>query len=322
MKIGILSPETLNKISSKNEIGLKKGDVFAAKVLSGNKGEILLDIKGLKISVLGGENLPIGEEVNFFLEDINENNIYIKVMKYGEEVNGKNDIILKENLYGIMSKEKIDLKTEEIDEIIRQYKELTNEKEKNDMDLLKTLVFLKKNGLEFNEKIYKNIQAYYKKDSEKNIKFGEDLEENIKKNMGKKEEDLQHYDKGMLLVNAANKKEKNNIIEFALFFQELDKAVDIKIKKDNSENNKDNSDREVFFNMGIELEKFGNIEIKVNKYKKIVNILFLAEKNYQDLENTKKILEDKIKKIGYEIGSFGVKEKKIKREEKGVNIKI
>ncbi len=214
------------------------------------------------------------------------------------------------------------MKTEEIDEIIRQYKELTNEKEKNDMDLLKTLVFLKKNGLEFNEKIYKNIQAYYKKDSEKNIKFGEDLEENIKKNMGKKEEDLQHYDKGMLLVNAANKKEKNNIIEFALFFQELDKAVDIKIKKDNSENNKDNSDREVFFNMGIELEKFGNIEIKVNKYKKIVNILFLAEKNYQDLENTKKILEDKIKKIGYEIGSFGVKEKKIKREEKGVNIKI
>ncbi len=318
MRIGIKNPELAEKISQSPNLDLKKGNVINGKIISNNKGEIRMSLKGLNIMAKGPADLLVGQEIKLLVEDMTGENIILKIVKNHDEASEKN---LEKNIFRLLEKNSLKLPETKIKEIIRDYRSLQAKDEKIDPEILKTLIFLKKHDLNFNEKIYKNLYAYFKKENNKEMELSEDLSENIKNSLGKTEQEMQSYEKGQLLINALNKKEENGIIEFSLFFKEIAKSVDIKIKKDEKNKTSDNS-KDIFFTLSLDLEKFGKTDIKVNKYKKTVNILFNVEKNNEKIEVNKKDLVEKISGIGFEIGTFAVK-KRIRDEiEKGVNIKV
>lgn len=329
MKIEIKNFELNNFKENKEEFQFEKGKVYNGKIIESKDGEIQLLFKGMKINVNSNLDLNIGENIEFFFEKIENENIFLKIIGNNQKNNQNNFIeneiinILKENKV-LFNKEKIDAINDIYNEIIENDSENSNNKNV-DKALIKTIIFLEENKLDYDIKLLKNLYSYYNKEKTEKIDINKELKENIEKTFEKIKESQENYDKGMNIVNAFNKKNNLDIIEFSIFLYELKESIDIKIKKDEKKDENGETKPDLYVNLKMEFEKFGKMEIKLNNYKKIINAVFLAEKNYDILENNINVLKEKLKNIGFQIGSIGVKQKNVEIEDKnnkGVNIKI
>ena len=316
---------------NKNSIVLKlqKGDKVKAKVMEFDKGTALLNIKGTDILAKASKALIKGQILNLEIEGFEEDKLLVKI----QEEEGKNEKglakkgdSLKKVVIGESVKEKLFIKKEKIEKVMVQYKKIMGDTKKIDKNVIKTLLVIEDNDLEFSDELFKNIKAYIDKEVKKKIKIDDKLKDNIKKALKEAKDSDEPFDKGMKLLNALNKKEKKNTLEFMFLINENLNPTEIKIKYEKKEENGEIDKKNSYINIDLELENFGEMGIRINTWKKRVEIIFLVNETVKKEEMLKGInnLEETIKKIGYSIGEIRVRnlEKKAELKIEGVNIKI
>lgn len=332
--------EKLIRLNSKNLITtklnknamilkLKKGDKVKAKVMEFNKDTALLNIKGTEILAKVNKALIKGQVLNLEIQGFEEDKLLVKVEEdTGENQKGlsKKGDDLKKAVISESIKGKFLIKKEKIEKLMIKYKKLMGNTKKTNKNVIKTLLIIEDNDLEFSDELFKNIKAYIDKEVKKKIKIDDKLKDNIKKALKELKDSDEPFDKGMKLLNALNKKDKKNTLEFMFLINENLNPVEIKIKYEKKEENGEIDKKNNYINIDLELENFGEMIIKVNNWEKRVEIVFLVNETVKKEEILKEInlLEERIEKIGYSLGNIKVKKSKKKEELtiKGVNIKI
>ncbi|OQY08192.1 MAG: hypothetical protein B6I28_04985 [Fusobacteriia bacterium 4572_132] len=329
--IRLNSKNLITKELNKNAmiLKLKKGDKVKAKVMEFNKDTALLNIKGTDILTKVSKALIKGQVLNLEIQGFEEDKLLVKIEEeMGENQKGlsKKGDNLKKAVISESIKGKMLIKKEKIEELMIQYKKIIGNKKKLNKNVIKTLLIIEDNDLEFSEELFKNIKAYIDKEVKKKIKIDDELKDNIKKALKELKDSDEPFDKGTKLLNALNKKDKKNVLEFMFLINENLNPVEIKIKYEKKEKNGEIDKENNYMNIDLELENFGEIGIRVNSCQKRVEILFLVNETVKKEEILKEInlLEERIEKIGYSLGNIKVKELEKKEELtiKGVNIKV
>ena len=264
-------------IENKEQFNFEKGKIYSGKIINSEKDSTVLLFKGMKIDINTNLNLKVGNNVEFLLEKIENENIYLKIVEnnnFDEDIGEAINLILKE--------QKLSIKEEKIIKIIDIFKDLNSEeadikdennkinKEKFDISLLKALVYIEGKNIKLSLPTIKYLYSYFNENIDDEIDNFDDLEEKLKKFIKDMKNSESSYSKGINIINSQSKKDNTGEIEFSFFLSELEKQINIIIKKDaNNDKNEDNKDGENYYlNIKTQFDKFGEIEIKLSKHKK------------------------------------------------------
>ncbi|MGM0508334.1 MAG: flagellar hook-length control protein FliK [Fusobacteriota bacterium] len=329
-------------ISKKKEIftKLKIGDIVKAKVMDQDGKKTLLNIKGTDVLTDIDHKLTRGEVIKLEVQKFKEEKILVKMRDHSakKELNFKNpkNKNLKKAILSESIKSKTFLKESQINRVVKKYNELNNKLGNLDTkkgvikkDIIRALIIIEGNDLDFSEELFKNIRAYLNHDIEKKKKINKDdsekFKEDLKSYLKNLKESKNPFDKGLKIMNAINKEKKQNILEFMFLINKNLKPVEIKIRYPGKKGDEKIDYENSYIDFNLELENIGELKISFNSWKKKVEITFwTSNKKAKDvILKDIDILKQNIEDLGYKIDGIKIKNLRdeIKPEIKGVNVK-
>lgn len=308
---------------------LKPGETVNARVHSYEKGKALINIKGTDILTTVNRELKKGELVKLKIEEIGNDRLLMSVQdkevksKDFKNISNKN-IEFQEKILSQALNEKIYLDEEKIKNIISKYEKYNEKFQEKPKELLRALIFLEANEVKESENLIENLIEYINETDFEKIKEEEDIKEFLKKAIEKPEIDDNKTKKGQDLLNSINKMNEKNEIEFITGFYNENEKAKIKIKYEEKGKDGKIKPENVYISIKLDLEKIGEIEIKISIWKKKIDLIFVVEEEIEKKEILKNIedLKERVKKTGFDISDVRVKNNENKEYKiKGVNLK-
>lgn len=296
---------------------LKPGDTLFSKVIDFEDGKALLNIKGTELIAESKRFLQKGDIIKIRVQNVSGEKVFVEIPDESEIIALKKDLSAKESFNKLKDitikesiKENIILKERNIKNVVKTYQNnFGKNSEKIDRSTIKTLLLMEKNGVGDSKKLFEDIRSYVKKDFGNSIELDKNFKENLKNAISNLSSNETSFDRGLNLVNNLRNLNEENIFEYMFFMGENNQPAEIKIEYEKEEDEKTVSKKNALISINLDLRKLGKLEVKVNLWKNVIDILFNLENGEnKDLINiTKNKLVEKLEAKGFKIGDIGVR---------------
>lgn len=341
---------------------LKPGEIVTAKVSDvGEKGKVLLNIKGTEVLAETTRGLKKGDIISVVVQGNDNNKIFVKIadkseisvatetIKKTNEKSGEKLEEIKNIVRDTAFNQKIFISDEKIGRVVDKYieirnkqseesKEMTKGTEKRDIasqlseniredkNTLRALVLMEKFDIPLNEKPLNILKEYFNKGGIELSNIDDGISETLKESLAKVKDGETSGEKGIQLVNGLNILDEKKQIDFQFAFGNNEHA-EIRINYDEKTEKQEKIDPKNFtLGIKLNLEHIGEIVVRTAVWDNHMGVTFAAP----DREKVKVIMEKsqelmhRLNVLGYKIDE--IKGRVEKKEEeiqiKGVNIEV